>query len=175
MVTIFSNSFAAYRSWLGCAWLEAIEAPVNTNYKGDWLRHVVNNTEAEVVLTEARFSQPLFHIADQITDVKHCVVFGSLDSVPRSLRFNVLSEAEFLEGAMVRERAEPEPNGLVLLGPLAQMILDQPPRADDADNPIRTVVMAPVIPAAGGGIRPAELIEFLVPRMPRFAGLPARI
>ena len=57
VVTVFSNSFDAYRSWLGCAWLGAIEAPVNTNYKGDWLRHVVNNTEAKVVLTEARFSQ----------------------------------------------------------------------------------------------------------------------
>ena len=236
VVTIFSNSFAAYRSWLGCAWLRAIEAPVNTNYKGDWLRHVVNNTGAEVVLVEARFSQPLFDIAHQLTHVKHCVVFGSLDSPPRSLPFDVLSEAEFLQGAAVRERAEPEPwdissliytsgttgrskavmvpwlqlksslesgliprdrladlslyspypvfhvtgkagfyyatafgnpsvireafspsefwadirrhepNGLVLLGPLAQMILDQPLRPDDADNPTRTVVMAPVIP-----------------------------
>ena len=236
VVTIFSNSFDGYRSWLGCAWLGAIEAPVNTNYKGEWLRHVVNNTEAEVVLTEARFSQPLFDIADQLPHVKHCVVFGSLDSAPPPLPFSVLSEAEFLEGAAVRERAEPEPweissliytsgttgrskavmvpwrqltsslesgmiprdrlpgislyspypvfhitgkagfyyatvfgnpsvireafspsefwadikrhrpNGLVLLGPLAQMILDQPARADDADNPIRTLVMAPVIP-----------------------------
>ena len=109
MVTIFSNSFAAYRSWLGCAWLRAIEPPVNTNYKGDWLRHVVNNTGAEVVLVEARFSQPLFGIAHQLTHVKHCVVFGSLDSPPRSLPFDVLSEAEFLQGGAVRERAEPEP------------------------------------------------------------------
>ena len=218
----------------------AIEAPVNTNYKGEWLRHVVNNTQAEVVLTEARFSQPLLDIAHQLTHVKYCVVFGSFDSAPRSLPFNVLSEADFLQGVTVRERAEPapwdissliytsgttgrskavmvpwrqlksslesgmiprdrlqdislyspypvfhvtgkagfyyatvfgnpsvireafspsdfwadikrhEPNGLVLLGPLAQMMLDQPPRADDANNPIRTVVMAPVIPDVDG-------------------------
>ena len=236
VVTVFSNSFDAYRSWLGCGWLGAIEAPVNTNYKGEWLRHVVNNTGAEVVLAEARFSRPLFDIADQLPHVRHCVVFGSLDAAPPSLPFSVLSEADFLEGAAVRERAEPEPwdissliytsgttgrskavmvpwrqltsslesgmiprdrlpdislyspypvfhitgkagfyyatvfgnpsvireafspsefwadikrhrpNGLVLLGPLAQMILDQPSRPDDADNPIRTLVMAPVIP-----------------------------
>ena len=236
VVTIFSNSFDAYRSWLGCAWLGAIEAPVNTNYKGEWLRHVINNTQAEVVLTDARFSQPLFDIADQLTHVKHCVVFGGIDALPRTLPFNVLSEDDFLERATARERAEPEPwdissliytsgttgrskavmvpwqqlisslesgmiprdrlddislyspypvfhvtgkagfyyatvfgnpsvireafspnefwadirqhepNALVLLGPLAQMMFDQAPRPDDADNPIRTVVMAPVIP-----------------------------
>lgn len=236
VVTIFSNSFDAYRSWLGCAWLGAIEAPVNTNYKGEWLRHVINNTRAEVVLTDARFSQPLFDIADQLTHVKHCVVFGGIDALPRTLPFNVLSEDDFLERATARERAEPEPwdissliytsgttgrskavmvpwqqlisslesgmiprdrlddislyspypvfhvtgkagfyyatvfgnpsvireafspndfwadirqhepNALVLLGPLAQMMFDQAPRPDDADNPIRTVVMAPVIP-----------------------------
>ena len=74
VVTILSNSFAAHRSWLGCAWLGAIEAPVNTNYKGDWLRHVVNNTEAEVVLTEAQFSQPLFPAEQGEDEVKIAVV-----------------------------------------------------------------------------------------------------
>ena len=33
-----------------------------------------------------------------------------------------------------------------LVGPMATMILGQPPRRDDADNPLRGVVMAPVIP-----------------------------
>ena len=235
VVTVFSNSFDAYRSWLGCAWLGAIEAPVNTNYKGEWLCHVVNNTLAEVVLTEARYLQSLLDVADQLTHVKQCVVFGVFDLVPDSLPFCVLSESDFLRDAVVLERAEPKPwgissliytsgttgrskavmvpwrqlqsslesgmiprerlhgtslyspypvfhvtgkagfyyatvfgnpsviresfspadfwadirrhkpNGLVLLGPLAKMMLDQPPSPDDADNPIRTVVMAPVI------------------------------
>ena len=33
-----------------------------------------------------------------------------------------------------------------LVGPMAAMILGHPPRPDDADNPLRGVVMAPVIP-----------------------------
>jgi crotonobetaine/carnitine-CoA ligase len=33
-----------------------------------------------------------------------------------------------------------------LVGPMAAMLLAQPPRPDDADNPLRGVVMAPVIP-----------------------------
>ena len=236
VVTIFSNSFDAYRSWLGCSWLGAIEAPVNTNYIGDWLRHVVNNTQAEVVLTDARFAQPLIDIADQLTHVKSCVVFDDLEGLDTSVAFKMLSRDEFLQGSTPTEREEPNPwdissliytsgttgrskavmvpwqqldsslesgmlpkqklpdislyspypvfhvtgkagfyyatkygnpsvireafspgdfwadikqhrpNGLILLGPLAQMMLDQPSTPDDADNPIHTVVMAPVIP-----------------------------
>jgi crotonobetaine/carnitine-CoA ligase len=37
-------------------------------------------------------------------------------------------------------------NATVLLGPLAQMLLNQPEQDDDADNPMQTVCMAPVIP-----------------------------
>ncbi len=240
VVTIFSNSFNAYKSWLGCGWLGAIESPINTNYKGDWLTHVINNTEAEIILTEARYAQAVFEIADRLPHIKQCVVFDTAEMAYQEtsdpLPFNVLPAAAFLSNASARERNEPEPwdlssliytsgttgrskavmvpwrhlksalqsgyfprdrlddlslycpypvfhitgkggyynatifgnpsvireafsptdfwndiktyqpNGLVLLGPLAQMILDQPAQSGDADNPMQTIVMAPVIP-----------------------------
>ena len=235
VVTVFSNGFDAYSAWLGAAWLGAIESPVNTAYKGDWLRHVVNNTAAEVILADARFVAPVFDIADQLPHLKHVVVYGSLDETPAKPPFKVWSSAEFLAGAEAVERAEPGPwdissliytsgttgrskavmvpwghiqaslesgfiphdrledvrlyapypvfhitgkggfyfatvfggasvirevfssadywddlraydaNTTVLLGPLAQMLLNQPERTNDADNPLRTVCMAPVI------------------------------
>ncbi len=236
VVTIFANGFDAYAVWSGSAWLGAIESPINTAYKGEWLRHVVNNTEAEVILADARFVTPVFEIADQLPHVRHVVVYGPIPEVPAKLPFNVLSSTEFLDGAEAVERAEPGPwdissliytsgttgrskavmvpwghiqaslesgfiphdrlddvrlyapypvfhitgkggyyfatvfggatvirevfssgdywddvrtydaNATVLLGPLAQMLLNQPEQADDADNPMRTVCMAPVIP-----------------------------
>jgi crotonobetaine/carnitine-CoA ligase len=236
VVTIFANGFDAYRAWQGCAWLGAIESPINTNYKGEWLRHAVNNTEANVVLADAEFVQPLFDIADQLTHVEHVVVFGPAEQLPAGLPFGVEPAEDFLHGAAVAERAEPGPwdissliytsgttgrskavmvpwghiraslesgfiphdrldgiriyapypvfhitgkggfyfatvfggasvirpsfsssdfwkdvrtfdaNAMVLLGPLAQMLLNQPPQDHDADNPLRTVAMAPVIP-----------------------------
>ncbi len=236
VATLFANSFDAFRAWQGCAWLRAIESPINTNYKGDWLRHVINNTECEIVLAEDRYVTPLFDIAHQLPHVKHVVVFGALDVPPGPLPFNVLAAEDFLSGAAVIERAEPGPwdiasliytsgttgrskavmvpwghlqsslqsgfiphdrlhdvriyapypifhitgkggyyfaavsgqqsvireafstgeywsdvrnfgaNATVLLGPLAQMLINQPEQTDDADNPMKTVVMAPVIP-----------------------------
>ncbi len=109
VVTVFANSFDGFRSWQGCAWLGAIESPINTNYKGDWLRHVVNNTEGEVILADARYAQPLFDIADQLTFIKHVVVFGELEEAPESLPFKVISSEEFLEGEAADERPEPAP------------------------------------------------------------------
>ena len=101
VVTIFSNSFDANRSWLGCAWLGAIEAPVNTNYKGDWLPHVVNNTEADV-FADGSTPQP--------ATVRHCPSAHPCEALhvrqlrlgTRSLPFDVLSEADCLTGATAR-------------------------------------------------------------------------
>ena len=108
VVTLFANGFDSFRSWLGCSWLRAIESPVNTAYKGEWLRHVVNNTQANVVLAEARFVQPLFEIARDVPALTHVVVFGAVE-VPADLPFQVLSGDEFLDGAEPKERAEPAP------------------------------------------------------------------
>ena len=235
VVTIFANGFEAYCAWQGCAWLGAIEAPINTAYKGEWLQHVINNTQAGIVLADARFVAPLFDIAEQLPHVKHVVAYGDCPPPPHPLPFNLMPAADFLDGAEVVERPEPCPwdissliytsgttgrskavmvpwahieaslqsgfiphdrledihiyapypvfhvtgkggfyfatvfggasvirevfstaeywddvrnfdaNATVLLGPLAQMLLDQPERENDRDNPMRTVCMAPVI------------------------------
>lgn len=236
VVTVFVNSFDAFFAWMGCAWIGAIESPINTNYKGDWLRHVVNNTEGSVVVTQDRFAGALFDIADQLTHVRTVVIFGPDTDVPTDLPFEVVSGQDFLSGAQPIERREPAPwdtsaliytsgttgrskavmvpwdhfrsslesgfipverlddiriyspfpvfhvtgkggfyfaarsgqpavireafsvtdywhdistfdaNATVLLGPLAQMLMSQPERPDDADNPMRSVALVPVTP-----------------------------
>ena len=237
VVTIFVNSFDAYFSWLGCAWLGAIESPINTNYKGDWLRHVISNTGARILLSDQRFVGAVYDIADQLGDIETVVVFGPNETVeaPGGLPFRVISSTEFLADTEPIERPEPAPwdtsaliytsgttgrskavkvpwghfeaslesgfipadrmddiriyapfpvfhvtgkggfyynavsgepsvireafsvseywddirtygaNATVLLGPLAQMLMSQPERPDDADNPMRSVAMVPVI------------------------------
>ncbi|MGI9595113.1 MAG: AMP-binding protein [Acidimicrobiales bacterium] len=247
VVTIFVNTFEAFHAWMGCSWLGAIESPINTNYKGDWLRHVVDNTGARVVLAQDRFVGALFDIADQLTNVERVVVFGSRTD-PRadgsgSLPFEVVGADEFLAEAEPAERAEPAPwdissliytsgttgrskavqvpwghfrsslesgfipvdrladmriyapfpvfhitgkggfyfaatsgqpsvireafsvtdywddirtfdaNATVLLGPLAHMLMSQPERPDDADNPLRSVALVPVIPNVDDFVR----------------------
>lgn len=236
VVTVFVNTFEAFHAWLGCAWLGAIESPVNTNYKGDWLRHVVNNTGAKVILAQDRFVGSLFDIASQLTNIERVVVFGDNAEVPGSLPFEVVSAEAFLDGTDPIDRQEPAPwdissliytsgttgrskavqvpwghfksslesgfipvdrlqdiriyapfpvfhvtgkggfyfaaasgqpsvireafsitdywhdirtfdaNATVLLGPLAHMLMSQPEQPDDADNPLRSVALVPLLP-----------------------------
>ncbi|MEM7094051.1 MAG: AMP-binding protein [Actinomycetota bacterium] len=236
VVTIFVNNFDAYAAWLGCAWLGAIESPVNTNYKGDWLRHVIENTGAKVVASQDRFVGAVYGIAEQLSHVETVVVFGELGEPPADVPFRVIGADEFLAHAEPIERAEPTPwdisaliytsgttgrskavqvpwghfqsslesgfiprdrldsiriyapfpvfhvtgkggfyynavsgepsvireafsvneywhdirtyeaNATILLGPLAQMLMNQPERDDDADNPMRSMPVVPVIP-----------------------------
>ncbi|MGH1492547.1 MAG: AMP-binding protein [Acidimicrobiales bacterium] len=241
VVTVFVNTFEAFHAWVGCSWLGAIESPINTNYKGDWLRHVVSNTGAKVILAQDRFVGALFDIADQLTNIERIIVFGdgalgeNIEPL-RSLPFEVIGSEEFLADAEAVDRQEPAPwdisaliytsgttgrskavqvpwghfrsslesgfipvdrlddmriyapfpvfhltgkggfyfaarsgqpsvireafsitdywhdiqtfdaNATVLLGPLAHMLMNQPEQPDDADNPMRSVALVPVIP-----------------------------
>lgn len=243
VVTIFVNSFESFHSWLGCSWAGAIESPVNTNYKGDWLRHVIDNTGTSLVVTEDRFAQAVFDVADQLPNVRNLVVFGTNFEAPDSTPFNIVSSDDFLAASAAdstdsdgHDRPEPAPwdaanliytsgttgrskavqvpwahyrsslesgflpreqlddmrlyvpypvfhltgksagyvaarsgqpaiireafsvsefwndvrdfeaNAAVILGPLAQMLMNQPPSEDDAANPMRSMAMVPVIP-----------------------------
>lgn len=109
VVTIFVNDFDAFHSWLGCAWLGAVESPINTNYKGDWLRHVIDNTGAHVVITEDRFAAAVCDVADQLRHVRTMVVFGDRFEAPAQLPFDVIDAETFLDDAAATERAEPAP------------------------------------------------------------------
>ncbi len=114
VVTVFVNGFDAFHAWMGCSWLGAIEAPINTNYKGDWLRHAVDNTGARVVIAQDRFVGALIDIADQLTHVERIVVFGTGSTAPdpavqASLPFEVVGADEFLAGSEAVERPEPAP------------------------------------------------------------------
>ncbi len=236
VVTIFVNNFDSLQAWVGCSWIGAIESPINTNYKGDWLRHVIDNTRATVVVAQDRFVEAVFDVADQLPHVKNLVVFGDNYETREKLPFNVIGAADFLADVSEHARQEPapwDPSNLiytsgttgrskavqvpwahyrsslesgflpkeqletirlyapypvfhltgksagymaarsgepaiireafsvaefwddvrtfeatagVVLGPLAQMLLNQPERDDDAVNPMTTIVMAPVIP-----------------------------
>ncbi|MEE2776995.1 MAG: AMP-binding protein [Acidobacteriota bacterium] len=234
VVTIFPMGFEAAQSWIGAAALGAIEAPINSSYKGTWLKHPIDLTGARHMLIDARFLDAVAEIADTISGVELLVVFGADGRDLPSLPFRVITGEEFLHGAEPTERESrkrweiasliftsgttgpskavmvpyghleslmnadigyergaetqyaPFPpyhitgkgpiyssaeycgrvvmrevfstkaywqdvrehgcTGAVILGPMAQFLLSQPEKDDDAQNPLEHVLMAPVIP-----------------------------
>jgi crotonobetaine/carnitine-CoA ligase len=83
-------------------------------------------------------STPLFHVGGSR------VVFGMLMMGGGVVLLSQFRTESFWES--VRRYGA---TACVLIGPVARFLEDQPPRADDADNPMRLVSMSPLIPDPG--------------------------
>jgi crotonobetaine/carnitine-CoA ligase len=59
---------------LGCAWSGAVEVPVNTAYKGQYLEQVLRETEATVVVLQDRFAELLAPL--DLPNLRHVVTVG---------------------------------------------------------------------------------------------------
>ncbi len=102
VVTMMPTSPEALYAWLGCAWLRAIEVPVNTDYRGEWLIHAINNSRARIVVTSRRFAPWLALVADNLDFVHIVVVYDSEpgdDDHGLGKRFRVLTGDGFLSEA----------------------------------------------------------------------------
>jgi carnitine-CoA ligase len=55
VATMLDPGLAYLAAWFGSGWAGAIEVPVNTAYKGVFLEHVLRESEAKVLVTDARF------------------------------------------------------------------------------------------------------------------------
>lgn len=238
IVTLMSNTPDATCAWLGCAWLRAIEVPVNTEYRGEWLTHGINTVHARIIVTSRQFVPALALVADQLKYARIIVIYdaepeddpGTLDKLYRIVRAEeFFAQAEPAEGLVEpqpwdiqsviytsgttgRAKAVLMPWGMqettreLYSGPefrdsvvygywppyhslgksllyvptalggslvmrerlsikdywsdvrtygcttaytvsiVARFLYNQPPREDDADNPLKAVVMGPVIP-----------------------------
>ena len=238
VVTLMPTTVDALYAWLGCAWLRAIEVPVNTDYRGEWLTHAINNSRARIVVISKRFASWLALVADSLDFVRTVVVYDAQpgeEEHPLEQHFRVIGGEEFFaDTEPIEGLPEPQPwdvmsviytsgttgqakgvlqpwgmqelvrllfsrpefdepvfysfwppfhslgksgffvptarNGKLVLrdrfsagdfwsdvrrykctsayivSVIASFLHGQPPKADDADNPLRAVVMGPVIP-----------------------------
>jgi crotonobetaine/carnitine-CoA ligase len=98
-----------YRSWLGLAWLGAIQAPLNIEYKSRMLVHALTTVAARWIVTSPRFVDRIAEVSDELPPDLTVVVLGD---VPPDLHrpFRALSRSGFLDGAEpVRNPGVPEP------------------------------------------------------------------
>lgn len=100
---MLDNGTAWIPAWWGLAKLGAVEVPVNTAFRGEMLRYVIEDSDARVLVTEERFLDRLVEIADGLTKLKIVLVrrppgdeaLGEPDARLRKfalLSFGVLSE-----------------------------------------------------------------------------------
>jgi crotonobetaine/carnitine-CoA ligase len=101
VATLLPNSPTASFAWIGCGWLHAIEVPVNTDYRGDWLIHAIDNARARVVVTSQRYLTQLAAVAPSLEHVKIVVICDAEpdDAVDFGRRIRVVRGEEFFAHA----------------------------------------------------------------------------
>ena len=86
-------------AWVGLAWLRAIKAPINTDYRGDLLRHVLENSRARVMLLRQEYVSRVAAIAAELTHLQTLIVVDPTNEPMPDLPFAVIDFDAFLAAA----------------------------------------------------------------------------
>lgn len=70
-------------AWFGCAWSGAIEVPVNTEYKGQFLQHVLDEAGCTVLFIEPHYLDRLARL--ELPLLRHLIIAGEDSFVPAPL------------------------------------------------------------------------------------------
>ncbi|MBP1738595.1 MAG: ATP-dependent acyl-CoA ligase [Deltaproteobacteria bacterium] len=64
--------------WFGSAKVGAVEVPINTSYKGEFLRHLVDQSDSKVLFLDHEWLDRLKLIEDDLKKLKQVVILGGL-------------------------------------------------------------------------------------------------
>ncbi len=94
VVSLLDNHLDAVLLWFALNKIGAVSVPLNTALKGEFLRHQVADSEAEIVVAEAAYIARLAALAPRLGRVRQVLVRGRLDDghtdLPADLRFDPL-------------------------------------------------------------------------------------
>jgi crotonobetaine/carnitine-CoA ligase len=80
VATLIDNSAEAVLAWWGTVRAGAISVPVNTAYKGDYLRHQLHDAGAKVLIVESSLVERAAQVVGQLDRLVHVVVIGEHDT-----------------------------------------------------------------------------------------------
>ena len=82
VATLVENSPEAMLSWWGVVLAGAVAVPVNTAYKGEYLRHQLQDSGSRALIVEASLVERAAPVVAQIEGLDHVIVVGSTDHRP---------------------------------------------------------------------------------------------
>ena len=83
---LIENSAEAVVAWWGTVLAGAISVPVNTAYKGEYLRHQLHDAGAKVLIVDSSLVDRVAQIAAKLEHLTHVVVIGESNvDIPRQV------------------------------------------------------------------------------------------
>ncbi|PXV71665.1 AMP-binding protein [Sinimarinibacterium flocculans] len=114
VVTMLDNNIHAVLSWFAINKLGAISVPVNTAYKGDFLRHQIADAAATVIVAESDYVERIGLIENDLPAIK--LVLHTNTVAPSALsRIEMLSLESTLSADDRDPGYEPKPSDLSML------------------------------------------------------------
>lgn len=84
--------------WFGAAKIGAVEVPINTSYKGEFLRHIVDQSDSKVLVIHQEYLDRLLLIQRELKKLERIVVFGGAPGEKREgLTIPVTGFQEFFD------------------------------------------------------------------------------
>jgi crotonobetaine/carnitine-CoA ligase len=82
--------------WFGSSKLGVVEVPINTAYKGDLLKHIINNSDSRLLIIDSSFLDRLLLIQDDLPRLERIICHGEVDQeISRALPVPISSIEEF--------------------------------------------------------------------------------
>ena len=96
--------------WFGLAKIGAVEVPVNTSYKGEFLRHIVDQSDSVALVIDEEYLPRLQLIQDQLGKLRTVIVRGAVAFEQRAaLRIPLVTYKEFFAAPEARPEADVRP------------------------------------------------------------------
>jgi carnitine-CoA ligase len=73
VASVLDNNVHAVLAWFAINKAGAVSVPVNTAYKGEFLRHQLNDCGAKIVIAESDYAQRVVDVADGLANVRRLV------------------------------------------------------------------------------------------------------
>lgn len=74
VMVMMGNRLEFVITWFALNKLGAFHAPINTDYRGDFLEHLINTAQAEIMVLEERFVQTVVACGDNIDRLRELIV-----------------------------------------------------------------------------------------------------
>ena len=86
VASLIENSNEAMLAWWGIVAGGGVAVPINTAYKGEYLRHQLADSGARVLLVESDLADRAERIVDEVPSLEHVVVLGDAEPEIRTPR-----------------------------------------------------------------------------------------
>jgi crotonobetaine/carnitine-CoA ligase len=112
VLTMLPNVIEAVVAFMGISWIGAVEVPINSGYRGEMLRYIIDDAQADILVIHSEFVQTFLDVAEFVPSLRRLVVIGDTGLLESSDRFDVTIWTDLLAASLPAERADLHPGDL---------------------------------------------------------------